>query len=432
MPLRRLSGAGVNHIVIDGFPHSRSEDLRLVPWAWISAHSVASMRPSAAENASKPFDGYNVVACRRQACFLHLMVAMGHAEFLVLSRPARVTSLAQLTWMALLVTCISGCPAVKQDGAQAPHSGSDEHETSESSKICVGHAGDPSTAEWNRVIARSHWTGDLFVYHELPVRRADVTEVVYDTPHSATLRGRLVWLDLNQPAARALLPKVSAPITVSLGAKALGDQTLLAQLESMAHDCPVGLRVNGTDLRDADLAQIGSVGHLRMLDVSLHKISASALAHINGLTELRMLNLWDTDVTDDGLAHLAPLTQLRELRLGREITDAGISHLTRLAQLRELDIKQTKVTGPGMVHLKSLPELRPPRSRISSWGRCVDPSRSARAIAAAHARRQRQLGRFGPPQATRRATRADAREPSHGSWFGPHRRPDRAAQTRPR
>jgi hypothetical protein len=100
------------------------------------------------------------------------------------------------------------------------------------------------------------------------------------------------------------------------------------------------------------------LGHLRGLNLSGTQVTDAELADLAELKELKFLWLSNTKVTDAGLAHLAGLTSLRWLGLSKtKITDAGLTHLRGLQNLQLLRLKHTKVTDAGLAHLAGLTEL---------------------------------------------------------------------------
>ena len=111
-------------------------------------------------------------------------------------------------------------------------------------------------AEWS-------WTRAMMAH--LPVSEEEVEAVERGTPYSATLHGRLVWLDLREPDARARLAEVSCSVTVKLDAKTLSDRALLGTLKALSDKHEVGFDLNHTDITDAGLAQLSALTQLRQL-----------------------------------------------------------------------------------------------------------------------------------------------------------------------
>ncbi len=85
----------------------------------------------------------------------------------------------------------------------------------------------------------------------------------------------------------------------------------------------------GKDLKETEMAQIGTLTHLKSLRIS------------------------GPGVTDSGIAHLKNLRQLEDLALvGKGVTDAGLAHLENLSNLRRLVLSKTQVTRAGVEELR--------------------------------------------------------------------------------
>ncbi|MEC9349856.1 MAG: leucine-rich repeat domain-containing protein, partial [Planctomycetota bacterium] len=83
---------------------------------------------------------------------------------------------------------------------------------------------------------------------------------------------------------------------------------------------------SGTQVTDADLADLGVLKKLVGLDLNWTKVTDAGLKHLKGLTNLTSLYLFfNTKVTDAGLEHLRGLTNLTALWLNdTKVTDAGL------------------------------------------------------------------------------------------------------------
>lgn len=107
---------------------------------------------------------------------------------------------------------------------------------------------------------------------------------------------------------------------------------------------------------------LGPLRHvLGLVDLNLAgtNIKDADLANLKGLTNLNRLHLENTTVTDAGLVHLKDLANLEYLNLyGTAVTDAGLEQLSGLTQLKNLYLWQTKTTEAGVANLKrSLPKV---------------------------------------------------------------------------
>lgn len=122
----------------------------------------------------------------------------------------------------------------------------------------------------------------------------------------------------------------------------------------------VGVDLTSTWVRDADLAKLGGLAHLQLLNLSRTKITDIGLEHLASLENVRDLNLeYAEAVTEDGVAHLKTWRHLERLNLrGTQVGSRVFEHLAALTTLRSLDISFSRVEDAGFEHLASLTELR--------------------------------------------------------------------------
>lgn len=146
-----------------------------------------------------------------------------------------------------------------------------------------------------------------------------------------------------------------------------GQSVLSLQLhdEEIVHDRAYGLsfyyptRLVDFGITDRDLARLGGLHNLRLLDLSANPVGDAGLESIAGLESLEWLFLYDTKTTSAGLAHLAGMPHLRSLALGGcEITDEGLERLEKLPALEALDLRRTKITDAGVRHLAACKRLK--------------------------------------------------------------------------
>ncbi len=114
------------------------------------------------------------------------------------------------------------------------------------------------------------------------------------------------------------------------------------------------LRLHGTNVTDATLAQVKDIAGLIELNLATTKITDAGLASIAGLVNLETLNLSQTAVTDAGLKNLKNLKKLESLNLyATAVTDAGLAQLKALPNLRKLYLWQSKVTDTAAKSFKA-------------------------------------------------------------------------------
>jgi hypothetical protein len=151
------------------------------------------------------------------------------------------------------------------------------------------------------------------------------------------------------------LDELSQNEALDLSFSALGSEGVrhLARMNRLSD-----LRLTGTPVADADLAQVVASGGLRKLDLDETAVGDEGLRHVGRLPRLECLSLNHTRVEDAGLAHLEGTRQLEWLSLvGTKVTDAGLERLRPLGNLRYLSIVDTGVTSRGVEELRrALPQ----------------------------------------------------------------------------
>ncbi|HJT33112.1 MAG TPA: HEAT repeat domain-containing protein [Pirellulales bacterium] len=112
------------------------------------------------------------------------------------------------------------------------------------------------------------------------------------------------------------------------------------------------LNLSGTSIDDAGLAHLVNLKQLAHLQLNNTKITSAGLVHLAGMEQLRSLSLDHCAITDDGLKHLGNLMALERLSLRHtQISDAGLTHLAGLARLKYLSLYDTQITSQGLVQL---------------------------------------------------------------------------------
>ncbi|QDT11562.1 hypothetical protein [Planctomycetes bacterium K23_9] len=104
----------------------------------------------------------------------------------------------------------------------------------------------------------------------------------------------------------------------------------------------IDLRIDCTDLTDADYKLIGGLTTLKSISISGKPMMDRHLALLSGLSQLETFQINGTQLTDDGYRHFAAFEKLRRLSLFhpsrdvKEFTGKGLAHLKPLANLRRL------------------------------------------------------------------------------------------------
>jgi hypothetical protein len=86
------------------------------------------------------------------------------------------------------------------------------------------------------------------------------------------------------------------------------------------------LKLDGTDVSDSELALLGYLSELTVLDLSRTAISGDGLASLAALPNLRGITLDNTDLTDEELQLLTTFPSLRGCRCyGTRVTLRGVT-----------------------------------------------------------------------------------------------------------
>ncbi len=120
----------------------------------------------------------------------------------------------------------------------------------------------------------------------------------------------------------------------------------------------VALQLGDGPVTDADLAALGQLTQLEVVNLNGSAVTDAGVAHLAGLTKLRELHLNDVPITDVGLAHLAGLIALEQLYCSTaRVTDAGLATLTRFPNLSMLSLCGARITDAGLPVLARLTGL---------------------------------------------------------------------------
>jgi hypothetical protein len=120
------------------------------------------------------------------------------------------------------------------------------------------------------------------------------------------------------------------------------------------------LRIDGCDVRDADLAPLSRAVNVQQVHLHRQPVGDAGLVHLRNMRRLKCLGLGVTNVTDKGLAELSHFPELKSLWVFEVvgITDRGMVHISRCPRMRFLELSSTAVGDDGLRELAKLPELR--------------------------------------------------------------------------
>jgi uncharacterized membrane protein/mono/diheme cytochrome c family protein len=91
------------------------------------------------------------------------------------------------------------------------------------------------------------------------------------------------------------------------------------------------LKLGGTKVTDASLAEIGKLKNLNKLHLEYTGITDAGLAHLKNLQYLEYVNLVETKISDAGLKDIASMKGLRSVYVWQSaVTDSAVSQVSRL------------------------------------------------------------------------------------------------------
>lgn len=130
------------------------------------------------------------------------------------------------------------------------------------------------------------------------------------------------------------------------------DSRILATM--MSRDRLTQLNLDGTNITDSDMANVGELVSLSVLNVSRTKITDLGTAYLSGLSDLLVFEAADTRIGDDGLAVIARCPSLDSLDVSRTlVTDEGLRHLAACRYLSRVTLNGTRITDAAVVWLSN-------------------------------------------------------------------------------
>lgn len=139
-----------------------------------------------------------------------------------------------------------------------------------------------------------------------------------------------------------------------------------------AHPEVEELSLGKTGITDEEMVAIGSLKHLRVLELYGTHITDAGLLPLESMTRLQVLFLDSTKVTDAGVLKLRRLARLEILGLSNTtVTDKGVAVVSRFPHLKQLTLYNTRVgdaTASRLSHLKDLELLDLRGTRVTDKG----------------------------------------------------------------
>jgi len=219
-------------------------------------------------------------------------------------------------------------------------------------------ASDAAKSEMVRRINLPKGDDDVMPNEGEPLSKAQIDLITTWVNQGAVWPETALAKDSTKPAAPPgpVLPEGFKPSAAeqkaitALGQKGIDVRPIAANLNWRE----ANLRLHGTSVTDAVVAQLKDIQGLVDLNLATTKVTDAGLANLKGLQHLQRLHLELTGVTDAGLAHLKGLTNLTYLNVyGTKVTDKGLEHLKKMGYLRNLYVWQSKVTDSGIKNLKA-------------------------------------------------------------------------------
>jgi len=139
------------------------------------------------------------------------------------------------------------------------------------------------------------------------------------------------------------------------------EQSIVAQVAEVRAEKSEQIQIEKTPLRDDDLKDLAGLEklHVLLLDSAESRFSAQGLKQLDGLTALEHLRIRGSGIDDAALAQLAELEGLRILNVPHgTFSDAGLQQLTALHDLVQLRFGSPHVTDAGMKSIAEMPALK--------------------------------------------------------------------------
>ncbi len=212
------------------------------------------------------------------------------------------------------------------------------------------------------------WTHSELLRTSLPVTQDELDDLQADSLYSASVHGRLVWLDLHGKSARDQLATVRGPVSITLRDL---EPKLLKRIDDLAKRFPVAIyyapiqrQAPPPDLRSSDeeaevaqedLSGLGSLRHVRAMRLSID--SGPDFPDLRRCTGLARLEVFAPGTGNEVFERLPP--QLEELSVRGSLPTSGDGKLiARFRKLRRLALDNARETAiPDLAPLRQLEDL---------------------------------------------------------------------------
>ncbi|MCA9643288.1 MAG: hypothetical protein KC492_21465, partial [Myxococcales bacterium] len=258
-------------------------------------------------------------------------------------------------WRGLLTSC-AVCLASCSGATLSPNQ-----------PVVVANEAETDEVEGKAQAQRQVWTYSVLLRSLLPVTADELDDLQAESLYSASVHGRLVWLDLHGKSARQQLKRVQGPVSITLGNLS---PELLQQVDDVAKHYPVAIRyeppVHAPQPADAsssdeeaaaaqqDLSALGSLRHVQALVLSAGLVGD--FPDLRKCTALRHLEMLEREAQGELYERLP--TGLEELVVGSVATTGSPKALLRLTKLRRLELSNSRESPlRDLTGLKALEDL---------------------------------------------------------------------------
>jgi hypothetical protein len=149
-------------------------------------------------------------------------------------------------------------------------------------------------------------------------------------------------------------------VTVSKGVEARlrlnYDLSDLSPLASLRLDGLQGIVINGPNVTDEDMPEVGRLTGLLYLEIQASDLTDAGFRHLASIGSLRTLELRDVmNLTDEGLKYFSQQQHLYDVAvINTRLTNASVNFFKGLPSLTKLYINSTSgVTEEGIISLKT-------------------------------------------------------------------------------
>ncbi|MCB9587940.1 MAG: hypothetical protein H6718_21220 [Polyangiaceae bacterium] len=199
------------------------------------------------------------------------------------------------------------------------------------------------------------WTRFSELGGNVPATHAELDDLKAQSAYVATVRGRVIWMDLRDAPTRALLPTVRGPVTLTLS-----DPTpeLIAAVNDVAQRYPVEVLCELQWMAELDeprdLTVLEGLKQVEGLSINLGR-GQSELPDFRNFARLKRLTVNAPD-SGENLPEIVPRT-LEELDAVADFSSEGFYNFVELPHLRRLWVPNNPADFEGLSNSETIEEL---------------------------------------------------------------------------